>query len=137
MTIKVPKGILPGKKLKVKGEKWGIDGDVLFKINFIENEKYKLEGLDIVSKLDILPWEAALGTKVIVDTLEGKIKVTIPKGIEGGKKIRIPKKGYRDMKNNVGDLYIETNIVNPTTLSKEEEKLYKGLSEISKYNPRE
>lgn len=137
MTIKVPKGILPGKKLKVKGEKWGIDGDVLFKINFIENEKYKLEGLDIVSKLDILPWEAALGTKVIVDTLEGKIKVTIPKGIEGGKKIRIPKKGYRDMKNNVGDLYIETNIVNPPTLSKEEEKLYKGLSEISKYNPRE
>ncbi|MEW8974492.1 MAG: DnaJ C-terminal domain-containing protein [Tissierellaceae bacterium] len=136
MTIKVPKGILPGKKLKVKGEKWGIDGDVLFKIDFVLDERKRLEGLDIVSKLDVLPWEAALGTKLIVETMEGKIKVTIPKGIDGGKKIRIPRKGYRDMKGNRGDFYIEINIVNPPILSEEEEKLYKRLSEISRYNPR-
>lgn len=41
------------------------------------------------------------------------------------------------MNNNVGDLYIEINIVNPPKLSKEEEKLYKRLKEISTYNPRE
>ena len=105
--------------------------------NFIENNRYRLEGLDITSKVDILPWEAAFGTKVVVNTLEGKIKVTIPKGIEAGKRIRIPKKGYRDMKNNVGDLYIEINLVNPPNLTEEEEDLYRKLSEISKYNPRE
>ena len=137
ISVKIPKGILPGKKLRVKGEKWGISGDVLFKINFIENNRYRLDGLDIISKVDVLPWEAALGTKMIVDTLEGRIKVTIPKGIEAGKKIRIPKKGYRDMKNQVGDLYIEINIVNPPTLTEEEEELYKKLKEISEYNPRE
>lgn len=137
LSIKIPKGILPGKKLKVKGEKWGISGDILFKINFIDNKKYRLEDLDIVSKVDVLPWEAALGTKVIVNTLDGKIKVNISKGMESGKKIRIPKRGYRDMNNNVGDLYIEINIVNPPKLSKEEEKLYKRLKEISTYNPRE
>lgn len=136
MTIKVPKGILPGKKLKVKGEKWGIDGDILFKIDFVLDERKRLDGLDIISKLDVLPWEAALGTKLIVETMEGKIKVTIPKGIDSGKKIRIPKKGYRDMKGNRGDFYIEINIVNPPMLSEEEEKLYKRLSEISRYNPR-
>ena len=137
LTIKVPKGILPGKKLRVKGEKWGISGDILFKINFIENNKHRLDGLDIISKFDLLPWEAALGTKAIVNTLEGKIKVNIPKGIGSGKKIRIARKGYRDMKDNVGDLYIETNIVNPQKLSKEEEELYKKLKEVSEYNPRE
>ena len=136
LSIKIPKGIFPGKKLKVKGEKWGISGDILFKINFIDNQKYRLDGLDIISKVGVLPWEAALGTKAIVDTLDGRIKVNIPKGIESGKKIRIPKRGYKDMKNNVGDLYIEINIVNPPHLSKEEEELYKKLREISKYNPR-
>ncbi len=136
LSVKVPKGIFPGKKLKVKGEKWGINGDILFKINFIEDGRNTLEGLDIIYKLDLLPWEGALGTQVIVNTLSGKIKVTIPEAISSSKKIRIPKKGYIDMKNNVGDLYIEVNIVNPPTLTEEEKKLYEQLKSISKYNPR-
>jgi len=131
LTVNVPKGILPGKKLKVKGEKWGIKGDILFKINFIEDGKNRLEGLDIISKLDILPWQAALGDKVVVATLEGKIKVTIPKLISSGVKIRVPKKGYRDMKGKQGDLYLEINIVNPPSLSDEEIKLYEKLRELS------
>lgn len=136
MSIKIPKGILPGKKIKVKGEKWGINGDILFKINLIEDPNNKLDGLDIISKVNLLAWEAALGTKVIVTTLNGKIKVSIPKGIEGGKKIRVPKKGYVDMKGNTGDLFIEINIVNPPTLSEDEEKLYEQLKDLSKYDPR-
>lgn len=136
ISIKVPKGILPGKKLKVKGEKWGIPGDILFKINIIEDGKSELDGLNITKTLDILPFEAALGSKVVVDTFEGKIKISIPKSIDSGKKIKIPKKGYRDMKGKKGDLYVKINIVNPPKLTKEEEKLYEKLKEISDYNPR-
>lgn len=132
LTVTVPKGILPGKKLKVKGEKWGIEGDILFKINFIEDGKNKLEGVDIISKLDILTWQSVLGDKVVVATLDGKIKVNIPKLISSGTKIRVPKKGYKDMKGNQGDLYLEINIVNPTSMSDEEIKLYEKLREISK-----
>lgn len=127
IKVKVPSGILPGKKLKVKGEKWGIDGDILFKINFVEEEDLKLDGLDLISKVDVLPWDAALGTKQVVDTLDGKIKVNIPEGIESGKKIKIPKKGYKDMKGNRGNLYLKINIVNPKTLSKVQRKLYEKL----------
>lgn len=132
LAIKVPKGILPGKKLKVKGEKWGIDGDILFLINFVSDNKNTLDGLDIISKQDVLPWDAALGAKVVVNTLSGKIRVNIPEGMVGGKRIRIPKKGYVDMKGNTGDLYIEINIVNPTELNPEMLNLYEELSRISK-----
>lgn len=132
LSINIPKGIFPGKKLKVKGEKWGINGDILFKINFIEDGKNKLEGLNITSRLDLLPWEAALGEKKVVTTMDGKIKIDIPKAISSGKKIRIPKKGYKDMKGDQGDLFIEINIVNPPTLTEEEIKLYEKLKEISK-----
>lgn len=131
LAIKVPKGILPGKKLKVKGERWGIDGDILFTINFVLDNENTLDGLNIISKQDVLPWEAALGAKVVINTLSGKIRVNIPEGIVGGKRIRIPKKGYVDMKGNTGDLYLEINIVNPEELSPEILKLYEELSRIS------
>ncbi|HEY8363335.1 MAG TPA: DnaJ C-terminal domain-containing protein [Tissierellaceae bacterium] len=132
IAVNVPKGILPGKKLKVKGEKWGINGDILFKINFIDDGRNRLDGLDIISKLDIVPWQSVLGDKVVVSTLDGKIKVNIPKLVSSGMKIRVPQKGYRDMNGNRGDLYLEINIVNPSTISDEEIKLYERLRDISK-----
>ena len=131
LSVKVPKGILPGKKIKIKGEKAGINGDIYLKINFILEGKLRLEGLDIYEKVDLFPWDAALGTKIVVDSLEGKIKVTVPPNMENGKKIRIPKKGYRDMKGNRGDLYIEVNIVNPHNITKEQKRLYEQLRNIS------
>lgn len=130
LSIKLPAGILPGKKLKVKGEKWGINGDILFKIKLKEDGKNTLEGLDITSKLDILPHEAVLGDKKVVSTLDGKIKINIPQGISSGKKIRIPKKGYKDMKGKTGDLFIEINIVIPENLTKKEIKLYEKLKQL-------
>ena len=93
LSVNVPKGILPGKKIKINGEKAGINGDIYIKVNFVENEKLKLEGLDLYKKIDIYPWDAALGTQLVIDTLLGKkVKVKIPANMQTGKKIRIPKK---------------------------------------------
>lgn len=128
IDIKIPQGILAGKKLKIKGEKWGINGDILFKIN-IEEGRNKLNGLDITKKIDIFPYEAALGGKKVVETLDGKIKINIPKGISRDKKIRIPKRGFKDMKNNRGDLYVEVNIVIPEPTD-EEIALYEKLKQL-------
>ncbi|MBZ2175440.1 J domain-containing protein [Schnuerera sp. xch1] len=129
LSVKVPKGILPGKKIKIKGEKAGIDGDVYFKVKFMKDENLKIEGLDLYKKIDIYPWEAVFGTKKVVETLSGKIKVTVPENMEGGKKIRIPGKGYRDMKKNKGDLYIVVNIINPSNITDEQRRLYEQLKD--------
>jgi len=129
IDIKIPAGILPGKQLKVKADKWGVNSDILFRIN-VEEGRYSLSGLNVNKKLDIFPDEAALGGKKIVDTFEGKIKINIPKGISSGKKIRIPKKGFKDMKKSTGDLYIEINIVIPDRLSDREIELYEELKKI-------
>ncbi len=136
ISVKIPKGIIPGKKIKINGSKVGLNGYIYLKVNINQNEKFQLEGLDINTKVNLLPWEAYFGTKVLVETLSGKIKVNVPKNFQGGKKIRIPRKGYRDMNGNLGDLYITVNIVNPTTLTKEEEEIYKQLQNLSTYNSR-
>lgn len=136
LSVKVPKGILPGKRLKVKGEKWGINGDILFKINFRNDGLNTLDGLDVTMKLNLLPWEAALGDKIMVSTLEERINVNIPKGVVSGSRIRVPKKGYKDMKGKQGNLYLEMNIVNPPELTEKEIKLYEKLKKLSEFNPR-
>lgn len=132
IKVKVPSGILPGKKLKVRGEKWGIDGDILFKINFKEDDRLELDGLDLISLVDVLAWDAALGTKQVVRTLDGRIRVTIPENIENGKMIKVAKKGFKDMKGNRGDLYLKINIVNPKTLTKKQKALYEKLKNTIK-----
>ncbi len=129
IDIKIPAGIVPGKKLRVKGEKWGVSGDILFKIN-IEVGRKSLDGLNVTKKLDLFPDEAALGGKKVVETFDGRIKINIPKGISSGKKIRIPKKGFKDMKKNIGDLYIEINIVIPEELSEKEVELYEEMKKL-------
>ena len=132
LSVNVPKGILPGKKIKIKGEKAGIHGDIYFKVNIISNENLRLEGLDLYKKIDLFPWDAALGTHIVIDTLDGKkVKVKIPANMKTGKRIKIPRKGYKDMRGKKGDLYIETNIVNPINLTKEQKKLYEELKSIS------
>ena len=136
ISVKIPKGILPGKKIKMRGEKIGIPGDLYIKVNIIDDPEFSLDGINLKTQIKLLPWEAALGVEVLVPTLSGKVKVKVPSGIDSGQKIRIPKAGYKDMKGNTGDLYIEILIVNPPHLTDEERKLYEKLREVSRYNPR-
>lgn len=136
ITVKVPKGITPGKKVKVKGEKFGVDADILFKISFRESKDLTLDGLNLTKRVEVLPWEAYFGEKIVIQTLSGKIKINIPEKSESGKKMRLAKKGYTDLKGKTGDLYVEITIVNPPSLSEEELELYEKLKEISTYKPR-
>ncbi|MCT4620639.1 MAG: J domain-containing protein [Marinisporobacter sp.] len=135
ISVKIPAGILEGKKIKLsKQGKNG--GDLYLKVKFKEEDGFTLEGIHLNKTIDLTPWEAALGTEVIIKTLTGKIKVKIPAGIQTDGKVKIGKKGYKDMKGNVGELYIRVRIMNPPTLTEEEKELYERLKEISKFNLR-
>lgn len=128
VPVKIPKGILPGKKIKMRGEPYGLDGDIYVKINIIDTRN-TIDGLDITTKMELTPWEAWFGTKKTVDTLHGRLKVNIPKKARAGQRVRLPNKGFRDMKENLGDLYLEFVINNPETLTKEQEEVYQTLSQ--------
>lgn len=127
VTVKVPAGILPNQKIKVKGKKFDIDGDVLFKVRIHSDSKTKLENLNVIQKLEVYPWQAALGDAVEAETIRGKVKVKLPKGVSSGKKVKLSGKGYKDMKGNVGDLYLEIAIVNPAEYSTEQLALFEQL----------
>lgn len=130
ITVKIPKGITTGKKVKVKGEKFGIEGDILVKIN-IQEGLYKLEGINLIKRVDIYPWEAYFGTSKVVKTLHGNIKIKIPEKIESMKKIRISSKGFTDLKGNTGDLFLEIVINNPKNMSDKQIEIFRKLSEVN------
>ena len=86
--------------------------------------------------MQISPWEAVLGAKVSIDTIGETIFLHIPQGIESGEKIKLPEKGYKDGKGGRGELIVDVKILVPKTPTEEEIQLFKNLSEISKFNPR-
>lgn len=140
-TIKIPEGIRDGEKIRLigqgkPGKNGGKPGDLLIKINIESDNNFRLQGSDIYTDLCLSPWEAALGTRTFVKTIDDETKIYIPQGIETGEKVRIPNKGYKINKETRGDLVAEIKIVNPKQLTKEEKEIYKKLSEISKFNPR-
>lgn len=129
VDVKIPAGITRGKKIKVRGEKYNIPGDILFKIEIQDDKKRTLDGINIIQQEDIYPWEALFGSQKTVDTLAGKVKVNIPKNFQGGSKMRLAKRGFKDLKNKKGDLYLVFNIVNPKNLTEEQRQWYKKLEE--------
>lgn len=140
-NVKIPAGIRNGEKIRLTGQgKTGINGgkngDLFIKINVLNNKRFKLDGCDIVTDLFISPWEAALGKKVNIESIEDTVAVYIPPGIQSGERLRIAQKGYKDGQGGRGDLVANVKTVVPKNLTEEEKELFEKLKQISNFNPR-
>ena len=141
-NIKIPAGIRNEEKIRLMGqgkpgENGGKAGDLLVRIHIKNDKKFTLDGVDLVTNLYVAPWEAALGTKLNISSIDEEILLYIPKGTQCGESLKLKGKGYLDGKGGRGDLIINIQIMNPTDITEEEMKLFEQLKKISKYNPRE
>ena len=140
-TITIPAGIRNGEKIRLlrqgkEGINGGRNGDLFIKVNISNNKKFRLKGNDLYTDLYLTPWEAALGTKAQVSSIDEPTQVYIPEGIQTGEIIRIPGKGYKDGKGGRGDLVAEIKVMDPKKLSQDERQLFENLNKISTFNPR-
>lgn len=129
IDVKIPKGLKNKNKIRIDGSKYGLAADIYVKVNIKDDEDLALDGIDLIKKIKLSPWDAYFGKKVKVDTKSGALLVNIPEKITTGKKIRLKDRGYVDRKNNKGDLILEIQIDNPD-LNEEQIELYKKLKEI-------
>ena len=141
IEVSIPEGIKSGEKIRLIGQgKEGLDGgkngDMYIKINIKDNKKFKLKGNDLYTELFLTPWEAALGTRVGLESIDDTSQVYIPEGTGSGEVIRIPGKGYKKGNGERGDLVAEVKVMVPKKLSSEEKKLFEKMNKISKFNPR-
>lgn len=140
-SVKIPEGIRNGEKIRLIGQgKQGIaggkNGDLLIKVDIEDSKCFKLFGSDLYTDLRLSPWEAALGTRAEVKTIDGETKIYIPQGIQSGEKVKIPNKGYKDGKGGRGDLVAEVKIMVPKNLELDEKEMFEKLKEMSNFNPR-
>lgn len=143
LEVKVPAGTISGQRMRLAGKggpgyNGGPNGNLYITINISEGGRFRVDGRDVYLTVPLAPYEAVLGTEAVIPTLSGgKISVKVPAGAKAGQKIRIAGKGFPNKKGAAGDMYLVISIVVPPAPTEEEKELYKRLSEVSTFNPRE
>ena len=139
--VKIPEGITEGSVIRLPGQGAtgsgrGLSGDLLLRIHIAPDPRFTVDGHDLHTTVAVTPWEVVLGTKVDVQTIDGSVTLTIPKGSQNGRKMRIRGKGLPKKGGQSGDIIVTLQILVPTTLSNKEEQLFKELAATSQFNPR-
>lgn len=141
ISINIPAGVGEGMQLTVSGkgnhaERGGVPGDLLIVIEEASHEHLKRDGQHLIHDLYINFVDAALGTSVEIPTLEGKAKVKIDAGTQGGKVLRLKGKGLPGINTyGRGDMLIEVHVWTPQHLSADEKKILEKLRESPNFRP--
>jgi len=140
LKVKIPMGVGDGERIRLKSQGGpgfgdGGAGDLYLRIRLIPHPLFDVTGRDLNITVPLAPWEAALGTKVTIPTLDGKITVNVNPESQTGAKLRIKEKGLPD-KAKRGDLYVILKVVMPDEENSETKKLWAQLSEKSGFCPR-
>lgn len=133
LKVKIPAGIGEGEKIRLKGQgepgiEGGPAGDLYLIVRIAPHPLFDVSGNDLEIVLPLAPWEAALGTKVSLPTLEGNVLLTIPAGTQAGQRLRVKGKGLSN-KNHQGDLYAVVRIVMPAKPDHSTQALWQQLAE--------
>jgi len=139
LEIKIPAGISSGKHIRLAGQGaagagGGPNGDLYLEVQVLAHRIYKLDGRNVLLDLPISPWEAALGARIQVPTLGGRVEATIPKGSQSGKKLRLKKRGLPGSPD--GDQIVTLQIVMPTASTKEDQQFYRDMEKRFTFNSR-
>ncbi len=130
INVKIPKGIVDGKELRLRGQS-GDGGDLYLKIEIEKHPVYGVEGQDVLLTLPVSPWEAALGATVAVSTLGGKVNLKVPPNSQSGKKLRLKGRGLGE-----GDQIVKLTIVNPEVKDDEARAAFEALAKQFDFDPR-
>jgi len=140
LKVTIPAGVVDGQRIRLRGQ--GVPGqgdapagDLYLHIRLVPHPVFDVEGHNLMVTVPIAPWEAALGAKVTVPTLEGKINLTIAPQSQSGQKLRVRGKGLLS-KTGRGDLYAVLKVVMPDSTSTEVEELWRTLADKAAFDPR-
>lgn len=139
IEVKIPAGITDGQQIRLKGQGWpsahGRAGDALITVNVAPHPLFKADGADLRLELPITLYEAALGGKVRVPTLDGAVELAIPAGTNSGRTFRLKGKGLK-AKGATGDLLATVRIALPDQTDDEFKKLMEKWRDKKPYDPR-
>jgi curved DNA-binding protein len=140
-SVKIPAGVGEGQKLRVSGRGeagsgGGEAGDLFLRVRFAKHPDFEVEEHNLIYEAELAPWEAVLGAEISVPALDGRVKIKIPAGTQGGQKLRVRGRGLPQRAGARGDLIVVAQIAVPARISDAEKKLWEQLQRESRFNPR-
>lgn len=141
LNVKIPKGVSDGERIRLKGQGapglgGAAAGDLYLRVRLVPHPLFDIEAHNLLITVPLAPWEAALGCKIPVPTLHGKIQLTIPPDSQTGQRLRIKGRGL-PMKHANGDLFAVLKIVLPEKTHKDAKELWQQLAAQYSFNPRQ
>ncbi len=137
IRITVAAGIENGQEIKIGGHgapgvNGGPNGDLYITFELHNDTAFTRKGNDLYATVPLNLYKAVLGGEEIIDTLSGKVKLTIAPETQNGAKIRLKGKGFPVYKQEgaFGDLYLTYQVQIPTGLSDKEKELFEQLSKL-------
>ena len=140
LEVNIPAGIREGAKLRLAGQGnpapgGGTPGDLFLHIRFAPHSHFHVDGDNLLCDLPLAPWEAALGAKVRVPTLEGEVELNVPAGTSSGRKFRLRGRGMGAGAER-GDLLAQAQIILPEKATAQEQELWEELAAVSSFTAR-
>ena len=141
IAINIPAGVSEGMQLSMSGKgnaapRGGIAGDLIILIEEVPHETLKRDGINIIYDLYINFADAALGTSIEIPTIDGKAKIKIDPGTQGGKILRLKGKGIPEVNSyHKGDQLVYVNVWTPKVVSQEERSLLEKLKSSANFKP--
>ncbi len=140
--VRIPPGMREGQKIRLAGQGGpghggGEAGDLYLRVRLARHPDFTVQGDDLHCDLDLAPWEAVLGVKAKLPTLDGTTVLRVAANTETGTKLRVRQLGLPREDGTRGDLYALVRIVTPPIVSAAERALWEQLAQASQFNPRE
>lgn len=138
LTVNIPPGARDGDRVRLAGqgepgENGAPSGDLFIRIRLLPHPRFKIVNEnDLETEIEVMPWDAVLGTEVRIQTLDGEGNLKIPAGSRRGKRFRLRGKGLPIRGKGRGDLYVQLEINVPPQVTPEERRLYEELARLAK-----
>ena len=143
LKVKIPAGIGNNERLRFKnlggqGTGKGKPGDAYVEVTIRPSDTFRINGSNLEVEVPLNLDEAVNGAKIEVPTIEGKINVAIPPGVNSGSRLRVKGKGIPSGKDKIrGDQIVIVKVVLPEKPDEEFREFIRNWSKNNLYNPRE
>jgi curved DNA-binding protein len=131
LDVQIPAGVADGQPLRIPGS---VGRALVFRVKLRAHPLYTVQGRDVLIELPLAPWEAALGAKVPVPTLGGRVELTVPAGAQSGQKLRLRGRGFPGAP--AGDQFVVVKLVTPAAHSPQEKEAYERMKRELDFDPR-
>ncbi|MEM1011611.1 MAG: DnaJ C-terminal domain-containing protein [Planctomycetota bacterium] len=137
IEAKVPPGVKDGQRVRLRGRGQraaGVVGDLILVVSVRDHAYFRRDGLNVLLDVPVTVWDALLGGKVEVPTLDGKVTLTIPPGSSSGQKLRIKGQGITKGPES-GDQLCVVKVIVPKSLTDEQKQLVEQLKDSADFDP--